>query len=119
MTDFQIWWENFPKGNGFAYKGRKFKRTRALRCNETKCEKKFNDILKKKKLTVEEMVGALQKELKSRMDESIRTGFNQFTYMSNSYAYLNGGNFEAWMDDEEDNDTIVKGDELIDPKNLF
>lgn len=116
MTDFQTWWEAYPKGDGFKYKGRNFKRTRALRLDEKKCEKKFLEILKKGR-TLEQMVEALEKEKKSRMDQSISTNLNQLHYMKNSYAYLNSGAYDAWIEDDEEYDFEEKKEKLIDPKS--
>ncbi len=119
MTDFEMWWEEFPKGNGFTHRGVKFPRTRALRCNEAKCEKKFNKILIEKNLIVEEMLTALRREVHNRMENSIKNKRNELTYMSNSYAYLNGGFYEAWLDEEVEEEKIEKQNKLINPDDLF
>lgn len=122
MTEeFKIWWEAFPKGDGFTIRGKKFPRTRALRLNEAKCEKKFVEILKKKSLTLAAMLKALNSETTSRMENSYRSGKNEMRYMSNSYAYLNGGAYEAWLDDEdeEENSQNSPNAEVINPKDLF
>lgn len=121
MTEeFKIWWEAFPKGDGFTIRGKKFPRTRALRLNEAKCEKKFNEILKKG-VTLADMLTALNREMLSRMENSHRSGKNEMRYMSNSQAYLNGGAYEAWLDDEdeEENSQNSPNAEVINPKDLF
>lgn len=118
VTDFQKWWNEFPKGDGFKYKGRSFKRTRALRVDEVKCERKLIKILTEKNLTVEKMIEALQKEIKDRMDRSIGFGENQLTFMNNSYTYLNKGMYEAWMDEDEP-EIEEENNNLINPKDLF
>lgn len=117
LTDFQRWWNEFPLGNGFKYKGRHFKRTRALRLAEDKCKKKFNEILKKG-ITLEQMLTALNREIESRYKESYQTGLNKMTFMSNSQAYLNSGQYEAWF---EDSDPEYGNEEtkLVNPEDLF
>ncbi len=109
-TAFEEWWKTYPGTDTFAYKGKKFRGTRALRKDKQACKVKFDAILLEGDYTAEQLVQALTYELEQKVIMSMKTGQNRLTYMQNSLTYLNQRTYEAFIEliDEQGNDHGVQ-----------
>ena len=97
-TDFEEWWKTYPGTDGFDYKNKTFKGTRALRKGKDECRLKFDKILLEGEYTAAQLIGALNYELLQKKESSIDTNSNRMTFMQNSVTYLNQRAFEAYIE---------------------
>lgn len=95
---FELWWDAFPRNNGFEYKGKKFPVTQSKRGKKEECKVKFHKILSEGQYTVEQLINAVHAEVQARMEDSITKKSNQLDFMSSTLPYLNKGNYEAFID---------------------
>lgn len=94
---FELWWKEFPAGNGFEYKGKKFPTTRNMRVKKEDCKVKFHKILSEGQYTIEQLIQAIQAEVQARKEDSVVKKANQLTYMQSTLPYLNARGFEAFI----------------------
>jgi hypothetical protein len=100
---FQEWWLTYPTGMNFIFKGRTFTGTRGLRDDKEKTFKAYEAAKKSAGFTDEEMLYCLKVEIESRKVTSYNhkdPKYNDFQYMKATVAYLNGGKFVYWKDEE-------------------
>jgi hypothetical protein len=90
-SDFQTWWKLYPGSDGFAH----HPPTRGLKIDESACKRLFKEIIENKEATGKELIEALQKEINALKSASINE--NRFTYMKNSYNYLNTKAYAGWL----------------------
>ena len=101
--EFEMWWCTFPASMNFLFKGKKFTGTRALRDDKEKTFEAYQRAKAETGLTDEEMLYCLKVEIETRKMRSWEhkdPKYNDFQYMKASVAYLNGGKFVYWMNEE-------------------
>lgn len=97
-TDFEEWWKAYPGTDGFEYKGKSFKGTRALRKGKDECRLKFDKIIIEGDYTATQLIDALNYEIIQKKESSIATNSNRMTFMQGSVPYLNQRSFEAYIE---------------------
>lgn len=97
-TDFEEWWKTYPGTDGFDYKNKTFKGTRALRKGKDECRLKFDKIILEGDYTATQLIAALNYELLQKKESSIATNSNRMTFMQGSVPYLNQRSFEAYIE---------------------
>jgi hypothetical protein len=115
---FEMWWDAYPRRTEFSYKGIHFEGgDRSLRIKKAECKSKFENILRSKKYTFEEMMQALKIQLTKVKIRSISTGQNKLEFFVASDRYLNNGIYENYIpkpgekivtEEEDDNGEIGK-----------
>jgi len=97
-TDFEEWWKAYPGTDSFAYKGKTFKGTSALRLYIEDCRLKFDKIILEGEYTAQQLVAALYFEVTQKKESSITTNSNRLTFMQGSSVYLNQRSFEPFIE---------------------
>lgn len=110
---FELWWKEFPSGNGFEYKGKKFPTTRNMRVKKEECKVKFHKILSEGEYTAEQLINAIQAEVQARKEDSITKKANQLTYMQSTLPYLNARGFEAFIDQPVKTESIKQTQKFL------
>jgi hypothetical protein len=95
---FDDWWKAYPGTDTFTHKGKKFAGSRSLRQKKEECKAKFNKILEEGTYTCDELISALDFEVKQKKENSFKTGTNRLTYMQSSITYLNQRSFQNYME---------------------
>jgi hypothetical protein len=112
--EFNEWWSHFPSTNNFHYKGKTFTGDRALRKDKDNCRLKFDKIIIEGDYTAQQLIAALNYEVKQKMEKSLKTGENKLSYMQNSLTYLNQRGHEAFIELIDDNRFIQETQEIKD-----
>jgi len=107
-TDFEEWWKSYPGTDGFDYKGKSFKGTRALRLNKDACRLKFDKIILDGEYTAEQLIAALNFEVIQRKETSITENANALKFMKGSPSYLENKGFEAFVELIRDGATVTE-----------
>lgn len=97
-TDFEEWWKTYPGTDGFEYKGKSFKGTRALRLHKDDCRLKFDKILLEGEYTAAQLIAALNFEVNQKKETSITENTNRLKFMQGSSVYLNQRAFEPFIE---------------------
>lgn len=97
-TDFEEWWKTYPGTDGFDYKGKSFKGTRALRLHKDDCRLKFDKILLEGEYTAAQLIAALNFEVNQKKETSITENTNRLKFMQGSSVYLNQRAFEPFIE---------------------
>jgi len=97
-TDFEEWWKAYPGTDGFDYKGKTFKGTRALRKGKDECRLKFDKIILEGDYTATQLIAALNYEILQKKESSVATASNRMTFMQGSVPYLNQRSYEAYIE---------------------
>lgn len=97
-TEFDTWWETYPRTDTFEYKGKKFTGSRSFRVSKDDCRIKFNKIMLEGEFTSKQMIDAINLEVYQKMEKSFKEGSNKMTYMQNSLTYLNQRTFEGFIE---------------------
>jgi len=97
-TDFEEWWKTYPGTDGFEYKNKTFKGTRALRKGKDECRLKFDKIILEGDYTATQLIAALNYELLQKKESSVATNSNRMTFMQGSVPYLNQRSYEAYIE---------------------
>jgi hypothetical protein len=105
-TDFEEWWKNYPGTDGFDYKGKSFKGTRALRLHKDDCRLKFDKILLEGEYTAAQLIAALNFEVNQKKETSITENTNRLKFMQGSSVYLNQRAFEPFIELINDGATV-------------
>ena len=108
---FEIWWRAYPLAN-FTYRGMQFTSGRTLRCRKDECYRLYSRALTENDITAEQMLMALQKQVKVMKEESYESGQNRLQYMSTSDVYLRAGKYQDWLgtgDESEEEETYNSG----------
>ncbi len=96
--NFTLWWSHFPGTDSFKIGNKEFVGTRALKAKKEDCREKLNKIMSEGEYTITEMIQALELEVHQKKQNSIKTGGNKLSYMTNSLSYLNGRLFEPFIE---------------------
>jgi len=107
-TDFEEWWKTYPGTDGFDYKGKSFKGTRALRLHKDDCRLKFDKILLEGEYTAAQLIAALNFEVNQKKETSITENTNRLKFMQGSSVYLNQRAFEPFIELINDGATITE-----------
>jgi hypothetical protein len=108
ITEFKKWWQAFPGTSTFTYKGRHFEGSRSLRVKEEECRIKFDKILSDGLFTTDDLIKALEYEIRQKMEYSLKTRENKLQYMHNSLTYLNQRDFEPYVELIKSGDIITE-----------
>ena len=98
-SDFDKWWNAWPKNDTFDYRGVHFAGDRSFKVNEDKCRILFANILKEGEHTVQNLIDALTLDVLRKKEASIRQKDNKLKYLRNSDKYLFQKDYESVMDD--------------------
>ena len=108
VTDFEEWWKNYPLTDSFTYKNKNFKGTRALRRGKSQCKSKFEAIINEGDYTAQQLIKALEYEVKLKLEASLKENKNNMRYMQGSLTYLNQRTFESFIELAEQADNITE-----------
>ncbi len=97
---FEHWWKAYPSAN-FEYRGMKFTSGRTLRCRKENCYQLYKKTIGTG-VTGEQLLMALQKQVRLLKEESYDSGQNRMQYMSTSDVYLRAGKYEDHLYGGED-----------------
>jgi len=97
-TEFDLFWNEFPKTDTFEYKGRKFTGSRGLRTARDDCRTKFSKIILEGEVTATQLVEALKLDVHQKKEMSYKTGTNKLSFMQNSLTYLNQRSYDPFID---------------------
>jgi hypothetical protein len=97
-ASFDLWWRTYPGTDTFTYREKTFSGSRSLRVKKEDCKKKFNSIISEGTYTIDEMIAALEYEVKQKKESSIKTKTNKISFMQNSLTYLNQRTFEPFIE---------------------
>ena len=95
---FDDWWKAYPGTDTFTHKNKKFAGSRSLRQKKEECKAKFNKILEEGTYTCDELIAALDFEVKQKKENSVKSAVNRMMYMQNSLTYLNQRTFESFIE---------------------
>lgn len=96
--EFEKFWKVFPSTDTFEYKGRKFVGNRALRINKEGCKLKLKSILNSGEYTIDQLVAAINYDVTSKKEASVKSGTNKLSYIQNAATYLNQLAFEPFIE---------------------
>lgn len=96
-SDFDAWWEIYPKTDAFMLGSVKFHGTRGLRVNKEKCRLEFNKIIDEGHVDKNQIISSTLFDIKQRKRNSLKKRENQLTYLQNSATYLNQRSFEPFI----------------------
>jgi DNA-directed RNA polymerase len=111
-SEFEKWWKAFPSTNTFTYKGKTFAGDRAMKVKKDECRMKIDKILLEGEFSIDDLVNALNYEVKQKMESSLRAGTNKLSYMHNSLSYLNQNDYIPFIE------LIRSGNKIIESPNL-
>lgn len=97
-TDFDEWWKAFPATDTFVYKNISFQGSRSFRTRKEDCRLKLNKILAEGDYTIQELIAALELDVKQKKENSVKTKTNKLTFLQNSLTYLNQRSFEGYVE---------------------
>ena len=97
-SEFDLWWEAYPRTDTFEYRGKKFTGSRSLRVDKDNCRLKLNKILLEGEHKVEKLIAALKLEVNQKKERSFKEGSNKLSYMQNSLTYLNQRTYEGFIE---------------------
>jgi len=97
-TAFDRWWKRYPSVDVFEHKGKKFQGSRGFKQKKEDCRQKFDKILNEGDYTADDMIRALEYEVKLKKEASVQSGENKMRYMQNSLTYLNQRTFENFIE---------------------
>jgi hypothetical protein len=115
--DFTRLWEAFPRTSTFEHGGKFFQGTRTLRKNEEKCRIIFQRVIGGF-YDIDAVLRALEYEVWTRMEGSLKKNENQMHYMNMLEVWLNQKCFEAYIGMEIPQPKVDKPDS-INPEELF
>lgn len=97
-SEFESWWNAFPGTDTFSYKGKTFTGSRSLKSAKEECRIKFEKILNEGEYTSDQLIKALEFDVKQKHENSIVSRTNKLTYLQNSLTYLNQRSFEPFIE---------------------
>jgi hypothetical protein len=115
--DFTKWWKTYrpvdtiyikdktgnPKDEGILFSG-----SRGLKVKKDECKIKFNKIISEGEYTAEDLIRALEYEIRLKIQKSIETKQNKLTYLQNSLTYLNQKTYENFIEISKNNQISEK-----------
>jgi hypothetical protein len=96
--DFDRWWKAYPGTDTFTYKEKLFQGTRSLRVKKDDCKIKLRKIIAEGEYTLDELIAALEYEVKQKKENSVKSRDNKLSFMQNSLTYLNQRTFEPFIE---------------------
>jgi hypothetical protein len=97
-AEFEKWWAAYPGTDIFVYKGKSFTGGRTLRVHRDDCQAKLDAILAEGEYTIDQLIAALEYEVKQKKETSLKMGTNRLTFMQSSITYLNQRSFQNYME---------------------
>jgi hypothetical protein len=97
-TEFDDFWEIYPRSDSFEYKGKTFQGSRSLRVGKDDCRTKFNKILLEGEIDAKQIVEALKLEVFQKKEKSLKEGSNKLSYMQNSLTWLNQRSYDGFIE---------------------
>lgn len=97
-TEFDEFWEAYPRSDNFEYKGRKFQGSRSFRVGKDECRTKFNKILLEGEVSANQLIEALKLEIFQKKEKSIKENQNKMAYFQNSLTWLNQRSYDGFLD---------------------
>jgi hypothetical protein len=97
-AEFERWWAAYPGTDIFVYKGKSFAGGRTLRVHRDDCQAKLDAILAEGEYTIDQLIAALEYEVKQKKETSLKMGTNRLTFMQSSITYLNQRSFQNYME---------------------
>lgn len=115
---FQEWLDLYPKSPNFEIGGKQFTGTRSLHTKKEECQVKYLKILDEKKVSHQQLLDCLQKEVEMRHNESFRKGSNEIQYMKATISYLNSRSWEIYLP-LINRENEIKSRTFVPTQNLF
>ena len=107
-SDFDDWWEIYPRTDAFIMGTVRFNGTRGLRVDKEECRLAFNKIIDEGTISKEDIMHATLYDIKQRKSNSLKNRENQLTFLVNSARYLKKGFFEPFIDLSRDKENEIK-----------
>jgi hypothetical protein len=108
-SQFEEFWDMFPRNDTFEYKGKKFQGSRALRTGKKdEMRAKYYKILAEGVYTHSQILNALNSEISQKKENSFKSNSNKLSFLNAMPAYLNQRIFESFIEEspiEEKEDT--------------
>lgn len=98
-TEFDQWWDAYPKGDTFEYKNKRFEGLRTLRVRRDDCRVKFNKIILDGEVTANELIEALKLNVFRIKEMSVKTNDNKLRFLQNSFTYLHQCSYDSFIDE--------------------
>jgi DNA-binding MarR family transcriptional regulator len=95
---FERWWKAYPATDTFIHKGKRFIGSRSFKNSKDKCKALLAKILIEGKYTIDQLIDALEEEIKLKKDKSVKENKNNMMYMKNTHAYLFQREFEGFIE---------------------
>lgn len=96
-SDFDDWWEIYPRTDAFMMGNIRFHGTRGLRVDKEECRLAYNKLINEGKFSKEDIINATLYDIKQRKSNSLKKRENQLTFLVNSARYLKKGFFEPFV----------------------
>ena len=96
--EFDRFWKTFPATDSFKYGGKTFQGSRALRINKEECKLKLRAILNEGEHSIDQIIEAIEFDIKLKMENSIKTNTNKLTFVQNSLTYLKQRSYEPFIE---------------------
>lgn len=116
--DISKFWKVFPATDQFEHKGQKFVGSRALRINKEGCRIKLKAILNTGEYTIEEILSAIEYDVLSKKEASVKERNNKLKYLQNSLTYLNQMSFEPYIELIKQGNKIKESNQEFDGINI-
>lgn len=94
-NNFMYWWDSYPSAT-FNYRGMDFRSSRGLKTNKAVCEMLYNKVIAQG-ITPEQMLNALNYQVKLMKEESWESGKNKLEYMPNTETYIRQSRYEEFL----------------------
>lgn len=111
-SEFDTWWDTYPRSDSFEHKGRTFQGSRSLRVGKDDCRTKFNKILLEGEVSASQLIEALKLEVFQKKEKSVKDGSNKLSYMQNSLTYLNQRSYDGFVDQ------LISGTKIEETKTI-
>ena len=101
VTDngFEQVWQAYPPTASFSYRGMKFgNSSRVLRTNKTVCEQLYLKGIAENKITGEQILAAVKKQVEAVKEESYETGQNRMQFLPAMEVWLRSGAYMALIE---------------------
>jgi len=97
-TEFDLFWEAYPRSDSFEYRGKTFQGSRSLRVDKDTCRTLFNKIIIEGEVSAKQIIEALNLEIFQKKEKSVKEGSNKLSYMQNSATYLRQKTYDGFLD---------------------
>lgn len=96
-SEFDAWWSEYPDGDTFEYKGRKFIGSRGFKVKQPECRTLFNTLIIKEGYTADQLMEALKLEVYLKKEKSLKENSNNMRFMQNTHSYLFQRTFDSFI----------------------